>query len=170
MKREEKAAVVKGLEEIFGRQKTIYLLDYTGMKVAQAMELRRLLRKNSYGFKVVKNRLALRALREEMPSDLRGYFQNPTALALAVNEPVKLARLLRNFSVENKVVSFKGGLIEGQLLPPERFEEVCKLASREEMLGKIASLMAFPLAQFLRTWQAPLSQLGRLLSQLKNKK
>jgi large subunit ribosomal protein L10 len=78
--------------------------------------------------------------------------------------------MLRDFSVQNKVMSFKGGLFEGQLLPPERFDEICRLASREELLGKIGYLMAFPLAQLLRTWQAPLSQMGRSLSQFKEKR
>ena len=170
MKRDAKAQLIKSMEESFGRQKTIYLLDYTGMKVSQAVALRKLLKKSAYDFKVIKNRLALRALKEEIPAGLRSYFEKPTAVALAAAEPVKLARMLRDFSVQNKVMAFKGGLFEGQLLPPERFDEVCKLGSREELLGKVGYLMAFPLTQLLRTWQAPLSQMGRLLSQFKEKK
>jgi len=170
VKRDAKARLIKSLDEDFGRQKTIYLLDYTGMKVAQAVALRKLLKKSSYEFKVVKNRLALRALKEEVPAELRSFFQKPTAIALAAEEPVKLARMLKDFSVQNKVMAFKGGLFEGHLLPAERFDEVCKLASRQELLGKVGYLMAFPLMQLLRTWQAPLSQMGRLLSQFKEKK
>lgn len=170
MKRDAKAHTIKNMEESFGRQKTIYLMDYTGMKVSQAVALRRLLKKSSYDFRVVKNRLALRALKEDFPAELRSYFQKPTAVALAAAEPVKLARMLKDFSVQNKVMAFKGGLFEGQLLPPERFDEVCRLASREELLGKIGYLMASPLIRMLRTWQAPLSQMGRLLSQFKEKK
>lgn len=170
MKRDAKAHTIKNMEESFGRQKTIYLMDYTGMTVSQAVALRRLLKKSSYDFKVVKNRLALRALKEDFPAELRSYFQKPTAVALAAAEPVKLARMLKDFSVQNKVMAFKGGLFEGQLLPPERFDEVCRLASREELLGKIGYLMASPLIRMLRTWQAPLSQMGRLLSQFKEKK
>jgi large subunit ribosomal protein L10 len=170
VKRDAKAHTIKNMEESFGRQKTIYLMDYTGMTVSQAVALRRLLKKSSYDFKVVKNRLALRALKEDFPAELRSYFQKPTAVALAAAEPVKLARMLKDFSVQNKVMAFKGGLFEGQLLPPERFDEVCRLASREELLGKIGYLMASPLIRMLRTWQAPLSQMGRLLSQFKEKK
>jgi large subunit ribosomal protein L10 len=170
VKREAKINLVRELRENFDRQKTVYLLDYTKMTVSQAVELRKLLRKNSYSFKVVKNRLALRALKDDIPPELRDYLQKPTAIAFAVEEPVKLARLLKDFSVQNKVLTFKGGLLDGQLVPPERFEEVCRLASREELLGKIAYLVAYPLTQLLRTWQAPLTNIGRLLSQLKNKK
>jgi len=170
VKQEAKSSIIKGLEEQFDRQKNAFLVDYTGMKVSQAIELRRLLRKNSFTLKVVKNRLALRALRQNFPLELRGYFEKPTAIAFAAAEPIKLARLLRDFSARNKVMAFKGGLIEGHLFPPERFDEVCRLTSREELLGKIGYLMAFPLMQFLRICQAPLSQLGRALSQFKEKK
>lgn len=169
MKREAKANLVRELAEKFERQKTVYLLDYTKMTVSQAVELRKILRKNSYSFKVVKNRLALRSLKDDIPPELRNYFQKPTAIASGSEEPVKLARLLKDFSSQNKVLTFKGGLLEGQLVPPERFEEVCRLASREELLGKIGYFMAYPLMQLLRTWQAPLTNLGRLLSQLKEK-
>ena len=170
MKRDAKIQAVRNWEKDFNRFKTVFLLDYTGMSVSQAVTLRKILKKNSYEFKVLKNRLALRALREESPPEFRSYFEKPTAAAMAADHPVKLARLLKDFSVENKVLSFKGGMIEGQLLPPERFDEICKLGSREGLLGKIGFLMAFPLIQLLRTWQAPLSQLGRLLSQFKEKK
>jgi large subunit ribosomal protein L10 len=170
VKRETKVQVVKNWEEDFNLYKTIFLLDYTGMNVSQAVALRKLLKKNSYKFKVLKNRLALRAVKEGFPPEFQSYFQKPTAAALAAEEPVKLARLLKEFSGQNKVMTFKGGMIEGHHFPPERFEEVCRLGSREELLGKIGYLMSFPLMQILRTWQAPLSQMGQLFSQYKEKK
>jgi large subunit ribosomal protein L10 len=64
----------------------------------------------------------------------------------------------------------KGGLVEGHYFPAARFEEIVKLASRRQLLGKVGYLMAYPLMQLLRTWQAPLTSVGSLLSQLKNKK
>jgi large subunit ribosomal protein L10 len=170
VKREEKANLVREMEQNFERQTTVYLLDYTKMTVSQAVGLRKLLRGNSYSFKVVKNRLALRALRGDIPQKLRPYFENPTGLAFASSEPLKLARLIKDFSNEHKVLTFKGGLLEGQLVAPERFEEICRLPSRKEMLGRVGYYMAYPLTQLLRTWQAPLTSLGRLLNQLKDKK
>jgi large subunit ribosomal protein L10 len=170
VKQDAKQKLIEGLQERFDRADTAYLLDYTHMTVAQAVALRKLLRKNAYSLKVVKNRLALRALKADFPEALHGYFQKPTAIAFGAEEPVRLAKLLRDFSVQNKVLAFKGGLIEGRLLTPDRFEEVCRLSSKQELLGKIGYLMALPLMQLLRTWQAPVSQLGRLLSQLKEKK
>ena len=170
MKREIKEKHIKELKENFNHSDSIYLLNYKDMTVAQSVELRKIMRKNSYSFKVVKNRLAIRALKEQFPENLKQYFQQPTAIAFATQDPLGLARILRDFSVQNKVLTVKGGMIEGQLFAPERFDEILKIDSRDNLLGKIGYLMAFPLIKFATTWQAPLSQLGRLLSQLKTKK
>ncbi len=172
MKRDAKEKLVKELKENFRRQDTFYLLDYTGLTVAQSVELRKLLRKNDYSFKVVKNRLALRALKEGEGHlrELGGCFEKPTAVAFAAHDPVRLARLLKEFASQNKILTFKGGLIEGQTLSSDRFGDVCSLTSREELLGKVGYLLAYPLTRLLRTWQSPLASFGRLLSQLKEKK
>jgi large subunit ribosomal protein L10 len=170
VKREIKEQRVKELSGQFRGSRSFYLLDYQNMTVAQSVELRNILRKNSYSIKVAKNRLALRALREDCPGALKAYFRKPTAIAFAVDNPVGLAQLIRDYSAQNKVLTVKGGMVEGQMFSGERFEEVSRLTSREDLLGKMANLMAFPLKRLLRTWQAPLTQLGSLLSQLKIQK
>lgn len=170
MKREKKETLVKGLDKSFAENNTYYLVDFKQMPVSQSVELRKILRRNSYSFKVVKNRLALRALSGRCPDELKGYFRKPTAIAFASENPLGLARLLKDFSGQNKVLSIKAGVLEGHYLASTQFEEVVKIQSREELLGKIGYFMAYPLTQFLRTWQAPLVNTGRLLSQLRIKK
>ena len=170
MKRADKEKQVKELSEAFDRYDNFFLVDFLNMSVAQAVEIRKLCRENSFSFKVVKNRLALRALKEEFPDDLKISFQGSTALAFAPQNPIGLARLIQDFSKQNKVLRVKAGILEGQFLTADKFNEVANLASREELLARIGGLMAAPLIKLLRTWQAPLSGLGTLLSQLKTKK
>jgi len=170
VKRADKEKQVKELSEAFDRYDNFFLVDFLNMSVAQAVEIRKLCRKNSFSFKVVKNRLALRALKEEFPDDLKLSFQGSTALAFAPQNPIGLARLIQDFSKQNKVLRVKAGILEGQFLTADKFNEVANLASREELLARIGGLMAAPLMKLLRTWQAPLSGLGTLLSQLKTKK
>jgi large subunit ribosomal protein L10 len=170
VKRADKEKQVKELSEAFDRYDNFFLVDFLNMSVAQAVEIRKLCRENSFSFKVVKNRLALRALKEEFPDDLKLSFQGSTALAFAPQNPIGLARLIQDFSKQNKVLRVKAGILEGQYLTADKFNEVANLASREELLARIGGLMAAPLIKLLRTWQAPLSGLGTLLSQLKTKK
>ncbi len=170
MKKEAKTKIIEGLEGAFEANSTFYLVDFKKMKVSQSVELRTLLRKNAHAYKVVKNRLALRALADKCPEPLKPFFEKPTAIAFSAADPIGLAKILKDYSAGGKVLAVKAGVVEGQYMPPERFEEVTRLGSRQELLGKLAGLMASPLHQLLRTLRAPLSNLGNLLTQVKDKK
>ena len=170
MKRQTKETRVREIDEIFKANDTFILFDYNKMSVAQSVALRKTLRKQASGLKMVKNRLALRALKSEFPDTLRGAFRKPTALAYTAADPILLAKTLRDFSVQNKVLVVKGGVLQGQSFGAERFPEITKLVGRKELLGKIGYLMAAPLTGFLRAFQAPLGNLGILMGQLKDKK
>jgi len=170
VKKEEKQPIVQTLERLFETNSTYYLIDFKRMKVAQAVELRKILRKNGFTYKVIKNRLALRALGEKCPETLRPFFQKPTAIAFAGQDPVLLAKTLKDFSNQGKILAVKGGQVEGHLMPAERFDEVTKLGSRKEQLGKIGYLIANPLHRLMRTLQAPLGNVGILLGELNKKK
>jgi large subunit ribosomal protein L10 len=170
VKKETKGQIVKGLEGAFDANSTYYLVDFKRMKVSQAVELRKLLRKNAFAYKVVKNRLALRALRDRCPAGLKPFFEKPTAIAFADKDPIGLAKILKDFSAQGKVLAVKGGVVEGQYMAPERFDEIVRLSSRKALIAKIGFMMASPLVRLMRTLQAPLGNMGSLLSQLPAKK
>lgn len=170
MNREKKEEIVQELKEAFDKYDSFYLVDFIHMPVSQFVNLRKQFRENSYSFKVVKNRLALRALKDSFPEELKDCFQGPTAISFAEENPIGLARMIKDFSTKHKVLAVKGGMLEGQLFSGDRFGEIASLSSREELLAKIGYLMACPLVKLKRTWQAPLDSIGRLLSHLKTKK
>ncbi len=170
MKKEAKQTIVESLERLFASNSTFYLVDFKRMTVGQAVELRKLMRKNAYTYKVIKNRLALRAIGEKCPEGLRPYFQKPTAVAFAEKDPIPLARILKDFSNQGKVLAVKAGQVEGHVLAAGQFEEVCRLTSRDDLVGKFAYLMAHPLHRLMRTLQAPLGNVGILLGELKRTK
>jgi large subunit ribosomal protein L10 len=170
VKRENKDEIVKSLEMAFAGNGTYYLVDYKRMRVSQSVELRKILRKNAYSYKVVKNRLALRALEKSAPEPLKPFFRKTTAIAFAAKDPIGLAKALRDYSAGGKVLAVKAGVVEGRYMAPERFDEIVKLVSRDELVGRIGYMMAYPMSRFLRTLQAPLVDMGRMWSLLKDKK
>ena len=168
--RERKEVTVQEISDNFTDYESFYLLDFMRMPVSLAVELRREMRKNDYLFKVVKNRLALRALKDGFPEELLKHFQGPTAIAFSAEDPLGLARLIKNFSTQHKILTVKAGMVEGRYLPTEEFDMIATLSSREDLVAKIGFLMAYPLTKLLRTLQAPYQSLGSMLSQLKSKK
>jgi large subunit ribosomal protein L10 len=170
VKKEAKGQVIKTLEGVADANSTYYLVDFKRMKVSQTVELRKLLRKNACTYKVVKNRLALRALSQRAPAELKPFFEKSTAIAFSAKDPIGLAKILKDYSAQGKILAVKAGVVEGQYMAPERFDEITRLTSRNDLIGKIGFLMASPLVRFMRTLQAPLGNVGNLLSQLKIKK
>lgn len=169
MKKETKFKIVKELEEALSQNNTCYLVDYKQMPVWKMVELRKALKRNNFKLKVVKNRLALRAVGQRFP-ELKPYFQKNTAIAFSDKDPIGLAKALKDFSEQGKVLEIKTGVVEGHPLAPEMFNEVIKVNSKTDLIARIGYSMSYPLNQFLRTWQASLANLGRLLSLLKQKK
>jgi len=170
LNRAKKEQQVNEINESFSNFDSFYLLDFMKLPVSLAVEFRKQMRENSYSFMVIKNRLALRALKEDFPEELKAQFRGPTGIAFAQENPIGLARLIKDFSLQHKVLSVKCGIIEGQFLEEKRFAEVAKLTSKDDLLAKLGYLMAYPLTTFLKTWQAPLNSVGSMLDQLKSKK
>lgn len=168
--RDEKQEMVEDIQNVLEKNASFYLIDFNKMSVTRATELRTLLRDNSYSIKIVKNRLALRALKADLPEELKPHFKGPTAMAFAEENPIGLAKIIKDFSTQNKILKVKAAIVEGQYLPGEKFDEIATLSSREDLIAKIGYLLIYPLIQLHRTWQAPISGFGRLLSQLKDKK
>ncbi|MFW6159898.1 MAG: 50S ribosomal protein L10, partial [Acidobacteriota bacterium] len=158
------------LREVFSEIDSFYLLSFSRLSVAQAAEFRRRLKEKNYSIRVIKNRLALRAIQDEHLKKLKEYFRGPTAVAFAPEDPVGLAKIIKEFSSQAKVLEVKAGILEGKFLAPEKFQHIANLGPRDELLAQFGYLMAFPMIKFYQTWQAPLQSLGRLLSQLKFKK
>lgn len=168
--REKKETQIKELQDAVGRNGTFYLLDYINISVSKSTELRRKLRENDCSLKVIKNRLALRALKDEFPEEVKAHFQGPTAIAYTAQNPIALARLLKDFSTQHRILKVKGGMVEGDYLAEERFREIANLSSRLDLVAKLGYLMAYPLTQFLRSMKAPFGTMGSMMSQLKDKR
>lgn len=170
MKKEAKTQIVRKLTDDFEANSSYYLVDFKTMTVSQAVELRKLLRKKAFSYSVVKNRLALRALSDGSPEELKTHFQKPTGIAFAADDPIGLARVLKEFSAQGKVLAVKAGVVEGRYMPGEQFDEIARLSSRNDLIGRIGFMMAYPLTRLMRTLQAPLGNVGILLGQLRDKK
>ena len=168
--RAKKEEQVQELTAVFDQNSTFYLLDYVKIPVSKSMELRQQLRENDCSLRVIKNRLALRALKEEFPEELKDFFQGPTAIAYTEDHPIVLAKLLKDFIAQNRILKVKGGLVEGGYLDGDRFKEISALTSKKDLLAKLGFLMAYPLNQFLKTWQAPYQSMASMMTQLKDQK
>ncbi len=169
MRKEEKIEKARALREIFQSNRYFIFFDFTGINVAQISNLRRGLRENGSSIRVIKNRVAMKAIKGTPVEEGKEWFQGPTAIAFAKDDVGRTIRELVNFSKETPL-KFKGFILEGKKMEADMAEELGALPTREELLSKFASGMAAPLIQFGRALSMPIVLMGNAINEIKRKK
>ncbi len=167
MNRTEKQQAVEALNEQLRAVSSAFLINYRGLKVVPATELRRKIREVDGTYIVVKNTLALRASKQPKLEPLAPYFMGPTALAFHRTDVVGLAKLLVEIAKANPNVEFKAALVEGKVVPVTEIQKLASMPSREVMLSKLVFLLKAPLQRFANVLKAPVRDLGLVLKQVK---
>jgi large subunit ribosomal protein L10 len=166
MKRGEKSAVIDELAEDLGEAQAIFAVDYKGISVPQAAELRTRLRESDAQFKVVKNRLAKLAAEKAGTQDIDDLLQGPIALTLIKGDPVVTAKTITTFAREHEILEYRGGLMDGARLDSETFQAIARLPGREVLHGQLVGLAASPLTGLVAGLSNMISGLGRQLAQI----
>jgi large subunit ribosomal protein L10 len=167
--RKEKEALVSALTERFQGVPNAFLVNYRGLNVAQSEELRKKIRENDAEFLVVKNTLALRAITETPMEQLKDFFEGPTAVVLNKEDPIALAKIIKSFSKDYPVLTFKAAIAEGELINESEFKDFANLPSREALISKLLFMLGSSLSKLNGMMQAPLQNLMRLMNQVKGK-
>ncbi|OBK17701.1 50S ribosomal protein L10 [Mycobacterium asiaticum] len=169
MARADKATAVADIAEQFKASTATVITEYRGLSVANLAELRRSLG-DSTTYAVAKNTLIKRAASEAGIEGLDELFAGPTAIAFVNGEPVDAAKALKTFAKEHKALVIKGGYMDGHALTVAEVERIADLESREVLLAKLAGAMKGNLAKAAGLFNAPASQMARLLAALQEKK
>lgn len=155
--------------ELAGIQHAI-LVDFKGLDVAGASDLRRKLRAEEAQFKVVKNSIVERAIGDLPLAELKHLLAGQTAIAYTEGDVVGLAKTLSEFAKEFETPKFKGGIVDGVPISAEEFEQLAKLPPREELIGKALYLMNYPITGFVTALSGILRSVVTVLDQIREKK
>jgi len=166
MDKEQKTALVEGLASELKDATAIFAVDYRGISVPQAAELREGLRDAGTHFRIVKNRLTLRAADEAGTDGLKGYLTGPTALALVKGDAALAAKTLNRLGSEWELLDYKGGLMDGEELNPDDFKAIARLPGREALNAQLAGVVASPLTGLVRGLGSMIQGLALQLGQI----
>mgnify|MGYP001176132202 FL=1 len=161
---------VKELSDSFSRAKAVYFTEYHGLNVVDITKLRNEFFKADVEYKVAKNTLIRLAAEENKISGLEELLKGSTALAIAYDEPVSPAKVIKKFTKENDLPYVKGILFEGQFLPGEEVKRLANLPSKEESLSIMVTMLKSPMQKLASTLNAPMQSLAGVLNNLKEKK
>jgi large subunit ribosomal protein L10 len=129
--REQKAQAISEFSEGIGQATNAFLIDFKGITVPQVTELRRQVRETGSDYVVIKNTLALIAVKDSPLTSMSKQFTGMTAIAYNKTDAVALAKVLTKFAKDVPTVQFKGALLAGQVLPASEIQNIANLPSRE---------------------------------------
>lgn len=169
MDKEQKTATIEEIAAQIEGAEAIFAVDYRGISVPQAAELRSKLREADASFRVVKNRLTKLAAKQAGEERLDEFLQGPTALTFVRGDTALAAKTLSTFNREADVLTFKGGFMEGLSLDEERFKSIARLPGRDVLNGQLAGVVASPITGLVRGLGSMIQGLALQLGQIAEK-
>jgi len=164
MNRTEKQALIDDLHTEFAKSPHAILVDFRGLSVPAVTEFRRKVRHAGSRYRVVKNSLALRAVKDTPLEKLAHKFELTTGVAYTGADPVALAKVLVDFAKDHPALIVKGGLVSGsQMLDPEGVKALSTMPSLPELRAKLLGLLQTPASTLVRLLNTPAEQLARVL-------
>lgn len=160
MNREQKAAVIEEIAGEISGSDAIFAVDYRGLTVAQAADLRERLREADAHFRVVKNSLSERAADQAGAELLKPLLVGPTALTLVRGDAALAAKALNDAARATNVLEFKGGMLNGAALSADDVRSIARLPAREVLIAQLVGTVAAPISGLVRTLNALIAGLA----------
>jgi large subunit ribosomal protein L10 len=166
LNRDQKAAVIDEVAGQITEADAVFAVDYRGISVPQAAELRTRLREADSSFRIVKNTLTERAADKAGAEGLKEYLEGPTAMTFVRGDAATAAKALRDFRRATQLLEFKGGWMNGAPLSAGEIDAIAQLPSRDVLYGRLVGMVASPLTGLAGALGGLIGGLARQLQQI----
>ena len=171
MARRMKELIVKHLDRRFSGVADAVIVDISRLDAEANRTIRKELRQSGISVNVVKNSLARRVFSArgiELPDEC---LSGPTAFLTGGTDAITTSKAIADWRKKNKKeITFKGGLLEGEVLGPSEAERLVTMPSVLEARQMVVSLIAAPLSQLVGVMQSILAGVPGVLQAIADKK
>ena len=146
------------LEKVKGSieaSKGVFVVDYRGLTVKEAQELRRALREANAHMKVYKNNIVRIALNEAEMPNIDDMLKGTCAYVFYEKDPVEAAKVLKQEADKLKKMQSLGGIADGKAISAEEALAYAELPSRDELLAKLVYVIGSPLSGIAQVCAGP---------------
>ena len=147
---EAKKVVVQEITEKIKAAKSVVLVDYNKLSVAEVSALRNKCKQANCEYKVYKNTMMNFAFKGTDYEALTPYLEGPSAIAISDSDATAPARILCKFAKEASKLEVKGGMVEGVAYDAAGIMDIAKIPSREELISKLLGSLQSPITNFAR--------------------
>jgi large subunit ribosomal protein L10 len=163
MDRAQKADSIEELKGVFNESGAVVVTHYLGLTVAEMTDLRTRLRKEGAALKVVKNRLAQKAMDGLAGEAGDRLFKGPVAIAFA-KDPVAAAKVVTQYAKDNDKFTVVGAILGDSVLNEAGVKSLATLPSLDQLRGQLIGLIQAPATKVAGVLQAPAGQLARVFN------
>ena len=146
----QKQIIIDEIKDKFERAESAVVIDYMGITVAVADEMRKKLREAEVDYTVYKNTLVKRAIEGTKYEALGEILEGPSGFAFSYDDATAPARVLNDARKAYKKMEFKGGIIEGEYYDKDNIEKIAAIPSRDTLISKFMGSIQSPIANFAR--------------------
>lgn len=170
MPAQSKLDMLAKVSESLEASKGLFVIDYRGLTVKEAQELRHSLRENGAVMKVYKNNIVKIALEKAGLPAIDDVLVGTTACVFYENDPVDAAKVVKEASKKFNKLEFRGGITDGVVVNAEQAIAIADLPSREELIAKFVGCISNPLSGIVRVCNGSAQGLVTALDALVNQK
>ena len=150
MPAQSKLDMLAKVSESLEASKGLFVIDYRGLTVKEAQELRHSLRENGAVMKVYKNNIVKIALEKAGLPAIDDVLVGTTACVFYENDPVDAAKVVKEASKKFNKLECRGGITDGVVVNAEQAIAIADLPSREELIAKFVGCISNPLSGIVR--------------------
>jgi large subunit ribosomal protein L10 len=167
---ESKQAAVAGIRQKIESSKSMVLIDYKGLTVAEVTELRNQFRREGAAYHVLKNTMLEHAARDLGIPDLIPFLKGSTAVAFGIADPVAPAKVIADFIKKSKKTEIKCGYIEGKVIGAASVRALAELPPKEVLIARVMGSLNAPIAGFVGVLSATLRSLVYAIDAVRKQK
>ena len=169
--RQQKEEIVKQIAEDFKNMKSAAFSSISGFGMADADDLRVKAQESNSKVFIAKKTLLQLAAKEAGLDDLDpSKFEGSILTAIAFDDEVSAAKLLKELSKTNEEVKMIAGILEGKAIDADAVTQLASLPSKEELLAKLVGSINAPVSGFVNVLAGNLRGLVTVLGAISEKK
>lgn len=166
----KKSKVLDDVKVVLGDSSNLVLTEYRGINVEQMTGLRADLRKAGVKFKVIKNTLLKKLIKDLGLANLDAHLHGPVGVAFLGKDVAAGSKAVLNSTKKNPLFLVKAGLVEGKVVSADGIKALALLPSREVMLSQLLRTMQAPVRGFMVVARGNTQKLVYALNALKEQK
>ena len=167
---QSKVALVDEIKDKIENSHSIVLVNYRGLNVEEVTELRAKYREAGVDYKVYKNTMMRRAFEELGHDEIGEFLKGPSAIAFGTEDPVSPAKITADFVKDHEALEIKAGFMDGAVMDQKAIEDLAKLPSKEELIGKFLGGLNSPLQGMVNVMNGSLKGFVVALNAIAEKK